>query len=296
MTKLIIGCGYLGRRVAAAWIAAGHDVFAVTRSESKAEELRIKGIRPIVGDVATEGCLQGLPPAETVLHAVGFDRSAGQSIEQVYVDGLKNVLDVVDRSSLQKFFFISSTGVYGQTDGSWVDEQSRCVPSRAGGKACLDAEQVLRAHPVGRCAIILRLAGLYGPGRIPRRRELAAGSVINVPAQGFLNLIHVDDVVRVVLAAEQNVQPPELFVVADGHPAQRSEYYRELARLLGAPEPKFGPPSKDAPATTRAANSDKRISNQRMCEQLGVELRYPGFREGLAAILRGEARAEDAGK
>jgi len=296
MTKLIIGCGYLGRRVATAWIAAGHEVFALTRSESKAEELRSAGILAVVGDLAAAGSLRSLPPAETVLHAVGFDRSAGQSIEQVYVEGLANVLNVVDSASLEKFFFISSTGVYGQHDGSWVDEQSECAPRRAGGRACLEAEKTLGAHSVGESAIILRLAGLYGPGRIPRRRELSAGGLLSIPTRGFLNLIHVEDVVRVILAAEQKVIPPELFVVADGHPAQRSEYYRELARLLSAPEPRFGPPSKSSPATARAAGSDKRVSSQRIREQLGVDLQYPSFREGLAGILHEEMRGEAGGK
>jgi len=296
MTKLIVGCGYLGRRVATAWVAAGHDVFAVTRSESKAEELRAEGIQPIVGDLAIEGSLRELPSADTILHAVGFDRFVGQSMRQVYVQGLANILSLVDSSALNRFFFVSSTGVYGQDNGEWVDEQSDCQPRREGGRACLDAENVLRAHPLGKSAIILRLAGLYGPGRIPRRKELTNGLSINVPTAGYLNLIHVDDVVRVTLAAEQRAEPPDLYLVADGHPIQRIEYYRELARQLKAPEPRFGPLSANLPAENRATSADKRIRNQRMREKLQIDLHYPSYREGLSAIIREELRLDEERK
>jgi nucleoside-diphosphate-sugar epimerase len=296
MTKLIIGCGYLGRRVAAAWLAEGHEVFATTRSEKRAEQLRAEGIQPIVGDLAIKESLPKFPPVESVLHSVGFDRSADQSIEQVYVQGLANVLDAVDSARLKLFFFISSTGVYGQSDGQWVDEQSDCQPRRAGGKACLDAENLLRTHPLGDLAVILRLSGLYGPGRIPRRKEMSDGLPLSVPTEGFLNLIHVDDVVRIILAAERRVTPPDLFLVSDGQPIQRIEYYRELARLINAPEPRFVPPSEHAPSTDRAVGSDKRVCNRRMCEQLEVKLRYPDYREGLSAIIQQESRRDDLSK
>lgn len=296
MRKLIIGCGYLGRRVAAAWLAEGHEIFAVTRSENRAKQLRADGVQPIVGDLAISRSLPRLPPVESILHSVGFDRSADQSIEQVYVQGLANVLGMVDFSRLKQFFFISSTGVYGQSDGQWVDEQSACEPRRAGGRACLDAESLLRAHPVGDLAVILRLAGLYGPGRIPRRKEISDGLPLSVPTEGFLNLIHVDDVVRIIQAVERSVTPPELYLVSDGRPIQRIEYYRELARLLHAPQPRFGPPLKHSPATDRALGSDKRICNRRMCDQLEVKLRYPSYREGLTAIIQEESNLGDLSK
>lgn len=296
MTKLILGCGYLGRRAAAAWLVEGHDVAAVTRSETKAAELRAAGITPIVGDLATKDGLPPLPPAETVLYAVGFDRSPGQSIEQVYVQGLAQVLDALDIAALDKFLFISSTGVYGQTDGQWVDEQSDCRPRRSGGQACLRAEQLLRAHAVGDSAIVLRLAGLYGPGRIPRRAELSKGMALEVPTSGYLNLVHVDDVVRLLLAAEQRTTAPDLFVVSDGSPVSRIEYFRELARLLNAPEPQFKPPSKTQPATDRASGSNKRVSNRRVREHFEFDFHYPSYREGLSAIVREESQPQDHGK
>jgi nucleoside-diphosphate-sugar epimerase len=102
-----------------------------------------------------------------------------------------------------------------------------------------------------------------------------------------LNLIHVEDAAQVVLAAEERAAPPRKYVVSDGHPVERSEYYTELARLLGAPKPRFIEPPADAPAAIRAA-SDKRVNPRRMFVELSPDLAYPSYREGLAAIVSGE--------
>jgi nucleoside-diphosphate-sugar epimerase len=223
------------------------------------------------------------------LFAVGYDRGSSFSIGEVYVQGLRNTLMALPLTGV-RFIYISSTGVYGQSHGDWVDETSDCHPAREGGRACLQAEQLLQQHPLGAASVILRMAGIYGPGRIPRRERLQAGLPIAAPADGFLNLIHVDDGAQAVLAAEQRAESPGMYCVSDGNPVVRGQYYQELARLLGAARPRFEPPSPDAPVTRRAGSS-KRVSNRRLVEQLGVRLRYPSYREGLAAILAEEENA-----
>jgi nucleoside-diphosphate-sugar epimerase len=140
---------------------------------------------------------------------------------------------------------------------------------------------------LGQRAIVLRMAGIYGPGRIPRRKELKAGLPIDAPGEGYLNLIHVDDAASAVTAAEQQSPLPALYCVSDGHPVIRREYFRELAALLGATEPRFREPRRNAPAAERASAS-KRVSNQRLLAELKFELHYPSYREGLAAIVRAE--------
>jgi nucleoside-diphosphate-sugar epimerase len=199
---------------------------------------------------------------------------------------LVNVVDALG-PAVARLIYISSTSVYGQTGGVWVDEDSPCRPRTENGRIALQAEQVLAAcHTLGPRAVILRLAGLYGPGRIPRRQALAAGEPIAAPSQGHLNLIHVADAVQAVLAAEQvRASGLRIYNVADGQPPQRRDYYAQLARLVGGPPPRFTDPSPDAPAARRA-ESDKRVSNRRMLAELGVELRHPSYREGLSAILR----------
>lgn len=286
MAKLIFGCGYLGSRVGQRWLVAGETVYAVTRSPRRAEQLRDAGYQPLVADVTQPATLDGLPLAETVLYAVGFDRSTGLAMRQVYVDGLRAALDALPQGT-GRIVYISSTSVYGQGDGQWVDEDSPTEPSRENGRICLEAERVLREHRFGDRAVVLRLAGIYGPGRVPRRAALVAGEPIPAAKEGYLNLIHVDDAASVVLAIENVSQLPRTLLVADGQPVVRGEYYAELARLVGAPPPRFTAPVAGSPAAARAT-SDKRIRNDRLLRELGIELAYPSYREGLAAIVAAE--------
>lgn len=283
-TKFIVGCGYLGERVARLWRQAGANVAVLTRSSAKAASFERDGFRAVVGDITDPVSLRDLPEVETVLFAVGHDRAAGKPIDEVYVAGLGNLLAALPKPP-QRFLYISSTGVYGQTDGEEVDEHSTCRPTRDGGRACLAAEQLLLQSPIADRAIILRLAGIYGPGRIPRAADIRAGQPIAAPPDGIVNLIHVDDAARIVLAVE-SLTPPRLFVVSDGHPVERRTYYEELARLLAAPPPTFTPPPAEAHVAQRAG-SDKRVSPRELFEAIDVELQYPTYREGLAEILRG---------
>ncbi len=291
MTKLIFGCGYLGSRVSALWKAQGHDVFVVTRSGERARQFAADGYRPVVADVLRPESLAGLPCAETVLFAVGYDRSSGASIYDVYVAGLRDVLASLG-DHVRRFIYISSTGVYGQANGETVDETSPTRPRRDGGRASLAAEQTLARDLLGERAVVLRLAGIYGPGRIPLAAKIRAGEPIPAPAAGSLNLIHVADAARVVLAAEEIADPPRTYNVSDGHPAVRREYYKELARLLDAPPPTFEEPAADSPVAARAG-VDKRVDNRRMIAELGVQLEYPTYRDGLAAIVAEEAKGAE---
>jgi nucleoside-diphosphate-sugar epimerase len=294
MPRLIVGCGYLGLRVAQRWLDAGDEVYAVTRSAERAGKLQQLGLWPVVADVLSDDIesLADLPPMETMLYAVGFDRTAGRTIDEVYVEGLRNVLDAIS-SETGRIIYVSSTGVYGDNDGDWVDEETPCHPIRAGGKACLAAEQLLMGHRLSDKAIVLRMAGIYGPGRIPRVEQILAGEVIPAPAEGFLNLIHVDDASRVVLAAEKRATPPRTYVVSDGHPCPRRDYFVELARLLNAPAPRFEEPAPEMPVAQRAL-ADKRVRNARMAAELTLDLIYPTYRDGLAAIVRERGLADRA--
>ncbi len=281
--KLIVGCGYLGQRVADRWCAAGHKVYAVTRSHSHAAKFERAGLRPIVADVMRLESLVGLPVATSVLYAVGYDRTQKYGIEEVYLRGLVNVLNALPPET-GRVIYVSSTGVYGDCGGAWIDEHTPCFPDRAGGRACLSAEETLLSHPRGANAVILRMAGIYGPGRIPNREALERGKTIPASATGWLNLIHVDDAASVVLAAEQAEAGPRHYLVSDGSPVARRDYYRQLALLLEAPAPRFFAPDATLPSAVRA-KSDKRISNARLVSELGVRLVYPSFREGLAGIV-----------
>lgn len=283
MKKLILGCGYLGRRVAQAWLAGGQEVLALTRSSQRAGEFAASGIRPLVGDVTSSLDLSDCDDIDTVLFAVGFDRAAGKGIHDVYVEGIRRTLDQLPMLP-RRFIYISSTGVFAQNDGQWVDENSACEPVREGGRACLAAEDLLRQHAIGQRAIILRLAGIYGPGRLPKLQDVIAGKPVASAPDGYLNLIHVDDAVQVVLAAEEQLSPPELLLVSDGHPVLRNEYYGELARLTNSPPPRFEPALAEAASAARGT-TDKRIDSARLRERLRMTYRFPSYVEGLGAIV-----------
>jgi nucleoside-diphosphate-sugar epimerase len=286
MTKLIFGCGYLGKRVARRWHDARETIFMVTRSSDRAAEFSRQGYRPIVADVTQQGTLKNVPTVEMVLFAIGHDHGANQSIHDVYAGGIQNVLAALP-TDVERFIYISTTGVYGPAGGEWVDEETPPDPRRDGGKASLAAEQVLATHPLGRRSVILRLAGIYGPGRIPFLNELRAARPIPAPKSGYLNLIHVDDAAAAVVAAGQLPDfdnGPRVYCVSDGHPILRDDYYREVARQIGAPPPTFVAPNADSPRALRA-EANRRVRNDRMLHELGVKLAYPDYRAGLTAIL-----------
>jgi nucleoside-diphosphate-sugar epimerase len=282
MSKLIFGCGYLGSRVAQLWRESGETVYAVTRSESRSEAFRAAGLLPIVADITGPETLRALPAVDAVLVAVGFDRSVGATIHDVYVTGLANALDALP-ASVAQIIYVSSVGVYGQTDGGWVDEQSPCEPTQEGGRACLAAESLLAEHAPGTRRVVLRLAGIYGPDRIPLAAKIQAGEAIPNPPDGWLNLIHVDDAARIVLAADQNDQASGVYCVADGNPVLRRDYYDHLAELLAAPPPTYC--TESPPGERRRGGGNKRIRIDRLRRDLAPQLQYPSYRQGLAAIV-----------
>lgn len=278
---LIFGCGYLGLPVARQWQALGGEIHVVTRSAARGEIFRNLGLTPIIADVMRPESLRNLPRAESILYAVGHDRSAGIEQRDLYVRGLSNVLETIAQRA-DRFLYVSSTGVYGDSSEPWVSEESPCAPNTPGGIACWEAEQVLRGHPVFQRSIVLRLSGIYGPGRIPRLTELQFGAPISAAEGGYLNLIHVDDAVQAVNAALTRGILGETYLISDGNPVSRREYLAELARLAKAPPPNFVAPP---PGTSTRGSANRKISNQKMLAQLGVKLRMPSYREGLAAIL-----------
>jgi nucleoside-diphosphate-sugar epimerase len=274
--RLVFGCGYLGRRVASLWQARGRRVAALTRRN--AEALRERGIEPVSGDVLDAASLRGLPPASGVLYSVGLDRSSGRTMREVYVGGLSHVLDTLPPAG--RFIYASSTSVYGQTDGDWVTEGSAAEPAEEAGQVVLEAEQLLRARRPD--AIILRFAGLYGPGRLLRKQAILKGEPLVGDAGKWLNLVHIDDAAAVVLAAETLGAPGETYNVADGSPVARRDFYAVLAELLGAPAAKFEHrPEPGAP--------NRRIDAAKARAELGWSPAFPSYREGLAdAVARSD--------
>jgi nucleoside-diphosphate-sugar epimerase len=241
------------------------------------------GVEPIVADWTDRRTLTGLPEVEQVLISVSHDprskvdRFAGQ------VGGLANLLRVLSPECT--ICYISTTGVYHQAGGRWVDERSPTRPTRAGARMHLIGENLLhRLRPQSRWTI-LRLAGLYGPGRIPRIADVRAGRPITASPDSYLNLIRVEDAADAVLACWS--RPTErLYVVADDCPVLRRDYYGFIADACGAPDPTFRQPGEGKDDSERIrSDSNKRVWNRRMKRDLLPRLRYPSYREGLSELL-----------
>jgi nucleoside-diphosphate-sugar epimerase len=275
MTTLIVGCGYLGRRVASRLIERGERVLGTTRRESNADVLSSLGIEPVVLDVLAPS---NVPEFDRLLYCVGFDRGAGETRRTVYVEGLSRFLEVV-RGRRYRFVYASSTSVYAQDDGSWVDEDSPTEPRQESGLACLEAERVARGHG----ASVLRLAGLYGPGRIIRREALLAGEPIAAEPDKVVNFVQIDDAAAATVAALDLAEAGRIYNVADDRPVSRLELYTTTSECLGVAPPRFEPakgPGADEP--------NRRIANRRMKEELRVILRYPDVATGLPASIAEE--------
>lgn len=270
---VIFGCGYVGLRVARQERHTGLTVYALTRR--RAELVAQHGILPLIGDVLVPESLPSFPVEATVLYAVGYDRFCGRSMREVYVQGLEHVLERLPAP--RRFVYLSSTSVYGQCDGSWVDEDSPAVADDESGRVVREAEQLLRSHLPH--AIILRSAGIYGPDRLLRRREqLLHNEAIPGDPQRWLNLVHVDDLVAAIRLVLDGSPPAALYNVVDDTPVTRQEFYTLLAELYGAPPPRF------APLPEPRANH-RRIRNSRLRQDLNWQPRYPSIREGLPAAL-----------
>ena len=285
MRFLIFGCGYLGRRVAAAWIDAGHEVLAVTRTQKNAESFRQSGIQPIVADIGHVNSMDLLPTVDLILYAVGFDRQSGQSHEDVTLGGLRNVLSRIN-GRCSRFIYISSTSVFGQSAGEWVDERSECNPTQPGGRNCIAAERLVWEsfpNPGRPSANVLRLAGIYGPERLLSRIEsIKAGMSVAGRGDSWLNLIHVDDAVSAVLKCEKIGSPFETYVVADDRPVLREEYYSLLAELVGGPKPVFNPEEAGARGS---GGLNKRCINRKLREKLNWAPAFPTIATGLPASI-----------
>jgi putative transcription antitermination factor YqgF len=286
--RLVVGCGYLGERVARRFLARGDRVVGTTRSSTRAERLEAAGIQPALIDVtaADPGWpeLLAANPPTSILWCVSVDRSAAKSYHEVQVGGLAKLLDSLRASNAvhPRVVFASSTGVWGDEQGGTVTEATPATPSREAGRVLLEAERVLAEHPAGP-GTSLRFAGLYGPDRLPRLADLRAARPIAADPDSWLNLIHIDDAAAVVVAASDAVSPKLLYVVSDGRPVLRRDWYGRVAELAGAPSPTW---DVSAP---RSRGGDKRVDPSLVQADLGIEFSYPDALAAIPGILDGQA-------
>ena len=263
----------------------GQPVYAVTRSAAKAKHFAAQGLIPVIADWTDRRSLRSLPACARTLVAVSHDRASGISRFDSQVGGMSNLLEHVTTQT--DICYLSTTGVYHQTDGLWVDETSPARPAADGGKAHLHAESLLHRHRPRGAWTILRLAGIYGPGRIPRVADVINRRPIEGPNAGFLNLIHLEDAALGIFAAWDRADKQRLYVVADDMPVIRRRFYEQIAKLAGVGEVKFTTQSSTLPAASLSSRSasNKRVWNRRFRRDLMPSMQFPNYVAGLEAII-----------
>ena len=270
---LLAGCGDLGLRVAQRLRMRGDEVLALRRTPPIAAD---DGIHWLRADLTLAQTLQHLPPGLTQLvYLPAPDRRDVGAYGAVFADGLRNLLAADGMATLQRVLLVSSSAVYGEHGGAWVDEDTPTAPLAFNGSLLRGVEQWLSAQPVR--SIVLRLAGLYGPGRVQLLERLRAGSV-TVPrvAPHWANRVHVDDAAAAVAHLLCLADPLALYLGVDDTPMPLDVLYDHLARLIGAPLPSAGL----APASV----GSKRLSNARL-RASGFVPQWPDARDGYAALL-----------
>lgn len=278
---LIAGCGDVGLRVARALRRAGGEVTAILRDPQKAGPLQALGAgvrsedldRPqTAGDWPWLFWFAPPPPAGT--------RDTR----------LRNWLEA-QRGRIGRIVYISTSGVYGDCGGRWIDEDEPLKPQTERAQRRVDAEAALQAWRAagGGEVVILRVPGIYGPGRLPLERLRQGLPVLRDEDAPYSNRVHADDLAAAALLAAQHGRSGATYNIADGQPTTMADYFRRCARLLGLPEPEAvgrdEAQRRFTPAMWSFMDESKRLRIERARRELGFAPRYPDLDAGLPACL-----------
>lgn len=272
---LVAGCGYVGSALAARLAADGHRVHGLRRDVSGLP----KGVLPVTADLTRLETLRAIPAdIEQVVYAASASGRTPEAYEDAYVRGLSNLLDhLAGSTTLTRALFTSSTAVYGQDDGGWVDEESPTEPTSFSGEILLKTEALLASAPMESAS--LRLAGIYGPGRtwLVRSVEEGTARADSPGAERYGNRVHRDDCAGALrhLLSLDALEP--VYLGVDDAPVPLAEVYSFVAELLAVSGPATG-------GASRGRGGNKRCSNARL-KASGYEFASPTYREGYPPIV-----------
>lgn len=280
MTILLAGCGDLGTEAGLRFAAAGHRVVGWRRSPDKLPA-------EIEGAAANLSAAELPPvPADTtaVVIAVAADAPTEEAYRSAYLDGVAHVLAALERDHVtpERVLFVSSTAVYGDAGGGWIDENTTPEPAGFSGRVMREAEDLLlqRLDGTATSPIVLRLGGIYGPGRTRLIDQVRTGAAVIPDQPRYTNRIHRDDAAgAIVHLLSMPEAPTRVYVGVDNNPADLGDVLRFLAAELG-----FDVPPSGSPGDARGGN--KRCSNA-LLRKTGFSYKYPTFREGYRDILAG---------
>ena len=270
---LIAGCGDVGMRLAALLQAQGQRLLCLRRNVAALAP----GLPGFAADLADAASLRALPrgirrvvylPAPLMRDAVAY--------RTVYLAGLANLLDALDEPALQRCVLVTSSAVYGEHAGAWVDEDTPPAPLGFNGAILLQAEALLHTRLGASRGVVLRLAGLYGPGRTQLLDTLRNGTA-RAPRDPpfYANRIQVDDAAAALAHLLALPDPASVYLGVDDTPLPLHELYAALAQQLRAPAPGIGPPPPGI--------GNKRLRNARL-RASGWAPRWPDTRAGYAAL------------
>lgn len=289
---VIIGCGYTGTRLGQRLAAAVAPLYLTRRSAADADAAaallgghsRALNLDDLAQDEQAAAELAAwLPRGAVVVHTAPPGDSSPASE--------RALVRCAHAAGARRIVYLSSTGVYPTGDGSWIDEDAPATPESEHGRARLAAESALlgEAERLAVSAVALRASGIYGPGRGVHARLLAGNYRIIGSGDTYVNRIHVDDLVQVIMAAALiPTLPRTVYNVADDEPVSSRAHAGAVADILGLPHPPALPESEAPPRLLAMLGANRRIRNQRLQSELGVILDYPTWREGLRQIMAEE--------
>jgi nucleoside-diphosphate-sugar epimerase len=274
---LVAGCGWLGTALARRLIARGDRVTAVRRDPGRAARLAPLGVEPLAVDLAGAGAGGRLPPVEAIVACQAAAAEGEGAYRAAYVEANRTLLAAA-RERGAAFVYTGSTGVFGQRDGRDVDESTPPAPASPTGAVLAEAERlVLDAAAAGVRASLVRLSGLYGPGRTGILERVRQGALALGPGDdAWMNFCHQEDAAAFVLAALDGGRTGAVFHGSDARPARRREVVAWVADRIGIPAPRSDRP---------AGGPHRRIRSEVTRAALGVELRYPSFEDGFRELL-----------
>ena len=295
MRVAILGCGYVGLELGRQLRESGHEPIGVRRSRAGLEAIEASGFEGVRADVTEPSSLEAVPDVDAVVFAASSGGRGADRAREVYVDGLETAIEAFGTRERppERLLYTSSTGVYGDHGGDWVDEATPLEPTTEKTEVLAEAERVALETPpeYGVEGTVARFAGLYGPDRYRLERYLE-GPV----TEGYLNMVHRDDAAGAVrYLLEEDLARGEAVRVVDDEPVSRWAFADWLADQRGLERPPKQTREERlaegglSEAARRRLRTSKRCSNATLRE-LGYEFAYPTFREGYRAAIEADER------
>lgn len=286
-TVLIVGCGDIGRRVAALLPASCFDVNGVVRSDASRESLAMAGIRAVSLDL--DRLEAGVDWECRFADVFYFAPPPPAGLQDLRIRAFLATLR--GKVSVRRIVYISTSAVYGDCQGNWITETQPLKPATPRGQRRLDAEQQLLAWCQAQATqwIILRVPGIYGPGKLPLERLQQGTPVLREEDSPYTNRIHADDLAAICVAAMQSPFANTVYNVSDGHPGNMTDYFFRVADAAGLPRPPVVTREEAqqvlSPGMLSFLQDSRRMDNSKLLHELGIELQYPHLDAGLVSCF-----------